>query len=249
MGREISELRSAVGDLQARQALAGPSPTATGSAALDQLRAQVADQLRHTLSAELGPRMLREIEEKYSTQVRGSASLDELRRRLEGSKARLSAELESLTNRGNLNLVIGVITTLGAIGVLFWMVSGFATATGGAGPAGTIDWQRHLMTFIPRLSVAVFIEVFAFFFLRLYKGTMAEAQLYHRQLNDLAFASAGVELALMSEDRQALAKAAEHLMPNEAAPASGAAAKVAKSVDATELVKAVTELVQKALPK
>ena len=94
------------------------------------------------------------------------------------AETRLLKEISILGRRGNLNLVIGVLTTGFAVGLLAYMVLTAKVTFN--------TWPSLLSHYIPRLSTVVFIEVFSFFFLRLYRNSLQEIRYYQDQLTDLA---------------------------------------------------------------
>ncbi len=87
---------------------------------------------------------------------------------------RLKAEISALARRGNLNLVIGVLTTTIAVGLLAYMVLGVTE---------TLESVPEMVQYyVPRVSTAAFIEVFSFFFLRLYRSSLEQIRYYQDEL-------------------------------------------------------------------
>lgn len=113
------------------------------------------------------------IEAEYRKELRNRDMEREIGRTLQ----RLNAEIGALGRRGNLNLVIGIVTTTaGLISLAYFVVThGMAT------PSTT----TFLMNFLPRLSLVIFIELFAFFFLRLYKATLAEIKYFQNEMTNI----------------------------------------------------------------
>ncbi len=103
---------------------------------------------------------------------------------------RLSGEIEVLGRRINLNLVIGVLTTFGSLGVLGALVFGSDHTS------GSIDWGYV----VPRVSLAVFVEAFAYFFLRLYKSGLEDLKYYENEITNLEAWALAAEIALVTED-------------------------------------------------
>ncbi|TOL29113.1 hypothetical protein CGH99_25420, partial [Vibrio parahaemolyticus] len=68
---------------------------------------------------------------------------------------RLMREIDSLTRRGNLNLIIGVLTTLVAVVILASTVlSGEKQLTN----------DELISYYLPRITLSLFVEIFSFFF-------------------------------------------------------------------------------------
>jgi hypothetical protein len=102
-----------------------------------------------------------------------------LERRFGSTRHRLEREIQALNRRGNLNLAIGVAVTIGAMFLLVYLVSA------GHGTKFS-DLSEVLSFYIPRISTVVLIEVFAYFFLSLYKQNLAEIKYYQNELTTLA---------------------------------------------------------------
>jgi hypothetical protein len=105
---------------------------------------------------------------------------------------RLFAQIALLRKRGNLNLALGVAITLLASGVLVWTLPPASSALG--------KTTEVLSYYIPRISTIAFIEVFAFFFLRLYKTTLAEEKFYQNELTSRTARQTALEAALLSKN-------------------------------------------------
>ena len=127
------------------------------------------------------------LDQRYARAARDAAHVAQVRRNFDESFLRLRNEVAALTRRGNLNLVIGTLTTAVAVGLLLYMLV----------PARTIStWPDLLSHYVPRLTTVIFIEVFAFFFLRLYKGSLAQIQYYQNELTTLALNWSAFELGV-----------------------------------------------------
>jgi len=110
----------------------------------------------------------------------------ELRRQAKGKFAdniysdsvdRLAAEIASLTRRGNTNLVLGSATTTIGLGLL-----GYFVLRTEAGNADVMNFAQH---FLPRISLIILIQIFAFFFLKLYKSSLEEIKYYQNEITSL----------------------------------------------------------------
>jgi hypothetical protein len=173
---QLARLKSDIAALRADKSLGQPA-----------ISADLVQQLRESITSELTA----SVEQKLSSEALSKAQLQEIRSTFANSYTRLSQALSELNRRGNLNLVIGVITTFLAATVLAYtalQAPAFTTAT------------QILAHYIPRLSTIVFIEVFSFFFLRLYKATLAESKFYQVELLSLATADIALQAALKSAD-------------------------------------------------
>ncbi|SHN45512.1 hypothetical protein [Chitinophaga sp. CF418] len=125
-------------------------------------------------------------DEKYAGTVR---HLIELQQELKG-------QISRLIKNSNLNLVIGIVTTVMAILVL----------------GLSIYYQQKMITtidllqyFIPRVSTVIFIEVFSFFFLRLYKNNLSEIKYFQNEITNLNFKLCALKSAIQLGDNETTA--------------------------------------------
>jgi hypothetical protein len=101
---------------------------------------------------------------------------------------RINGELIRLRKSANLNLVIGTLTTILAITALGYEVfkSEFEIT----------DTVKLLTHYLPRLSLIIFIEVFAFFFLKLYKATLSDIKYFNNEKTNIDFKLTALKTAL-----------------------------------------------------
>lgn len=155
----------------------------TSQALSDDDKAKMLQALKDQFAA----RLVQETEQHQSEVMAERLGLIPIRRSLEFSGNRLRDELAVLNRRGNLNLVIGTLTTLAAVGLLIYMVMGHDSEL--------TTFTGLLSYYVPRVSTVVFIEIFGFFFLRLYKTGLSEMKYYQNELTTLALISVSVEMA------------------------------------------------------
>lgn len=105
--------------------------------------------------------------------------------------SRLESEVQNLAKRGNINLILGMATTLTGLSILGYSV--FNAPTLGS----VIDLAAH---FIPRISLVLLIEVFAYFFLKLYKQGLGEIKYFQNEITNIE--SKFLALRLSSESGQ-----------------------------------------------
>lgn len=103
-------------------------------------------------------------------------------RPFEATRKRLRDEIELLARRGNLNLTIGVLTTIVGVVALACVVLSQPEFPTHADSASSFVFFTSLLS---RLSVAIFIEVFAFFFLRLYKSGLEDIRYYQNEITNI----------------------------------------------------------------
>lgn len=156
---------------------------------------QLENELVHAPQKALAPEEHQQFVAQVTQRIQDSANetfLDELRQKLRESEfaftittrseetlRRIYREIDSLTRRGTLNLVLGVVTAVSGIVLLSYVVLGEARPT-----ATLTDFTT---TFLPRLSIVTIIEVFAYFFLRLYKSSLNEIKYFQNEATNIEF--------------------------------------------------------------
>lgn len=107
---------------------------------------------------------------------------------------RLTREIENLGSRANTALSIGIAATLGAGAALIWFVG----QVSGGPITDPIAWAEQ---FIPRLVVVVFIEVFAYFFLRLYRNGIYEIKYFQNEITNIEAKLIALRAAIVAKDK------------------------------------------------
>ena len=146
-----------------------------------------------------------------------------------GTMQRLYSELGAQTRRGNLNLVIGVLTTGVAIAIL--AILAFSA------PPAELTWLSLALHFVPKIAISIFVQVFAFFFLKLYKNGLLEIRSYHDEITKVSLQWVAVQVAISSEEPTSKAALSKDLF-------SATAAMTDSKVDAAEADVKTDKLVQ-----
>lgn len=95
----------------------------------------------------------------------------------EDMSERLKIEINNLTQRSNLNLAIGLVTSLAGLIIL-----GIINFIKSPDHSGLTDFFTY---YSPKLSLIIIIEIFGYFFLRLYKNSLEEIRYYHNELTNI----------------------------------------------------------------
>ena len=169
-------------------------------------RAEISRSIKSQITQDVASDILKEIAESGKTRF-SQSDIAELRSRYGQAKERLSQEVSALSRRGNLNLVIGGVTTISAVALLAYIVLN-ADAT-------HRDLESLAWHYVPRLSVAVFIEVFSFFFLRLYRNSLDEIKFFQNEITNIDSRVIALEAAIMAQDYEALRKLIDELARTE----------------------------------
>lgn len=137
---------------------------------------------------------------------------------------RLNEELSSLTRRGNLNLLLGIITA--TIGILllgeFVLSDGRSTigivssTTGTKTPIEDEDiLEFFTINFLPRVSLVILIEIFAYFFLRLYSNSLMEIKYFQNEITNLDTKFLALQTAVSLGDKKSIEEIISQLAQTE----------------------------------
>lgn len=120
--------------------------------------------------------------------------------------SRLGREVQDLARRGNLNLILGILTTLVGLSVLGYSVF--------YSPISHVP-EELFAYFVPRVSLVILIEVFAYFFLKLYKQSLAEIKYFQNEITNIESKQLAIQLAMRTEDPSLRIRVVEELAKTE----------------------------------
>jgi len=136
------------------------------------------------------------------------------------TRSRLLNEMSNLSRRANLNLAFGTMTTLLAgIGLIYFVLFQSLSFLGGGVTTGNISeialpWIV-VSHYLPRLAVIVFAEIFAYFFLRLYKTSLPDLKYYQNEITNVEMRLAALKAAILLKQNESLASVIENLSKTE----------------------------------
>lgn len=134
------------------------------------------------------------IESNYKEEAIKNKKINNLINYIENNSSRLDNEIARLRKSANLNLVIGSLSTFLAILCLvyevFYNEIDFAETT------------KVLSHYIPRISLVIFIEIFAFFFLKLYKANLYEIKYFNNEKTNIDFKIFSLKTAIYYDDKE-----------------------------------------------
>jgi uncharacterized membrane protein YuzA (DUF378 family) len=105
---------------------------------------------------------------------------------------RLTEEIHALGKRSKVNLIIGSLTAFAGVSIFMLFV---------LERSGDVTSQAYLVKeFAPRISLVIVIEIFAYFFLGLYKSNLSEIKHFHNELTNVEQRHMALEEAVASAD-------------------------------------------------
>ncbi|EFE1356481.1 hypothetical protein ACVF45_20050 [Escherichia coli] len=119
---------------------------------------------------------------------------------------RLESEIDRLNRRGGLNLAIGTIIALtGILSLAYFLYSAPDIVDG-------VDFFIH---HLPKLSFVIVVELFAYFFLRLYKNGFDEIKYFQNEITNIEMKAMSLKYAQEFKNEDIIKELAMHLMKTE----------------------------------
>ncbi len=155
----------------------------------EQERKSILDATKESLQEQMSEETLKQFELLYSANALATHNRKALAARFMMCRNRLEREVSSLNRRGNVNLTLGFIATCLALGVLAWISFQLPSLS------DELNWGDLVTRYLPRVTLAIFIQVFAFFFLRLHKSTLTETKYFQNEITNLDMYGISLEAA------------------------------------------------------
>jgi hypothetical protein len=117
---------------------------------------------------------------------------------LESARLRLEAHITSLRNASILNLFVGI--GIAAAGIFVLYTAFVDIEKFGASPERTISsTDFFIFTLLPRISATLFIQIFAYFFLLMYRSNLSDIRYFQNEMTNLDAYATAITLSLRSE--------------------------------------------------
>ncbi|MEH4662243.1 hypothetical protein [Phytobacter diazotrophicus] len=159
--------------------------------------------------------------EKLRNQIKDNLGIERLSELSYDITRRLRREITDLRLRSNINLLIGMSITAGGLYLLWTTVSIVDSSEllkqlASEGNESNYKFIKNMMLpIIPRVMLVVFVEVFAYFFLRLYKNGLAEIKYFQNELTNVESKLAAVEFSFVTNNQDGLRASIESLSKTE----------------------------------
>lgn len=170
-------------------------------------RSELVADLKAQLSAEANAAILSDLKVQVAAGYAADVRDRDLLQRFDESRSRLFKEVEALGRRGNLNLSFGALITL--TGLVLLGMSVFSEMSEAK------DWWALVSHFVPRLTLVIMIELFAFFFLSLYRTSLEEIKYFQNELTNVEAKQIALRAALSYGDQPMVADIVAKLATTE----------------------------------
>lgn len=189
-GEPTRELQALIQEIRGLRASTSPSPPSLSEAVEREVLNLYQKALDDKFAVKISTQLQSLVREKFNHEVEFEAA-----RYLQDVNVRLSAASSTVSARGFLNLVLGILSAAAALYVLqqaIWLLKP-EQLTGL--PLSTVIYLTAT-----RVSLALVITLVSYFFLSLYKKSLEDAKFYQNEMTDMSSRAAALQLALYMGD-------------------------------------------------
>lgn len=129
--------------------------------------------------------------------------------------SRLKNEIELLTKRGNLYITIGSVITVAGGVILYFTVKDFILSYASANETNDVINKHDILSITARVSIILFIEVFAYYYLRLYKNIMDNVKFYQNEISNMELKLLALHAIENNDNNEALKTLTDELARTE----------------------------------
>lgn len=131
---------------------------------------------------------------------------NEIKHSFLASEERINNEIKNLKRRATVNLSWGVVLSSAALLFFFFLIYNEEIGK---------NLEQVFLHFVPRLGLVVFVELLAYFFLRLYKTSLVSIQYYHNELTNIETKKIAAIVAIKHCDEAKIWQTVESLLKVE----------------------------------
>lgn len=180
----------------------------------DEDKQQLLDQFKASVNDNFKQELVAEIESKYAKAIAEQLHADSITGIFENTRRRLLDEIDALGRRGNLNLVLGTITSFFGIMTLMYVVL-IASSGNSNDSVRTTDTSHFLISNIPRITLVLFMQLLGFFFLKLYRSGLETIKYFQNELTNVELKFLSLTAAMMSKNEKSLASLVANICKTE----------------------------------
>jgi len=154
-------------------------------------------------------------------QIEKDSTLEKLMSSSQLIRSRIMREISDLRLRANINLILGMLITIGGL-YLLWTTVSIVDASkllkqfAIEGDESNFKFIKSLiLPIVPRVLLVIFVEIFAYFFLRLYKEGLSEIKYFQNELTNVELKLVSVEYAYVTNTMESLKEGLKNLSQTE----------------------------------
>lgn len=135
--------------------------------------------------------LINKLDERFKNNIRTEFISNSIINELNPLTKNVEKYIDRIQRNSIVNLFIGILGTVTAITILAFSILTNKTF---------LDLQSFIIHFLPRFTFVIFIQLFAFFFLRLYKNNLEDAKYFQNELTNLTAKSSSIKISYLMGD-------------------------------------------------
>lgn len=167
---------------------------------------KVEELLYNKVVSNLESSLITKLDERFQNNIRAEFIINSIITELTPLTKNIEKYIDRIQRNSIVNLFIGIIGTIAAITIL-----AFAILTNKQ--FGNL--QDFFIHFLPRFTFVVFIQLFAFFFLKLYKNNLEDAKYFQNELTNLTAKSSSIKISYLLGNEDKVAEIIKELATTE----------------------------------
>lgn len=168
---------------------------------------ELISSIKESVDSNITSELLSSIDKQYSTGALKKNNLQQLLELYKNTERRMRELLYELDRKAKLNLFVGSITTFAAILGLAYIV--FSTEQ------SFNDITGSLNHYIPKISFIILIEIFSFFFLKLYKQNLEDIKYHNNELTNIDSKIIALKAAIFIDEKESIKQVVSELSKTE----------------------------------
>lgn len=152
-------------------------------------------------------KFIESLEAKFGNNISYETRTRRILKDIDSIDTRISREITRLTKSANINLAFGTVVTLFAVSFLGYEILYKEKEYN--------NLTSLLSHYIPRVSFVILIEVFAFFFLKIYKATLFDIKYYNNEKTNIDFKIIALKSAIANQDDELIKTVIEVFLTTE----------------------------------
>ena len=151
-------------------------------------------------------RVVEKLEDRFKKNIEAEFISSAIAKEVSLLTGNIEKYIGRIQRNSSVNLVIGIIGTVTSIFILSLSIISDKPLS---------DIQSFLMHFLPRITFVIFIQLFAFFFLRLYKNNLEDAKYFQNELTNISAKSAALKIAYITDNKERFSEIIKDLSTTE----------------------------------
>lgn len=150
--------------------------------------------------------LINKLDARFQNNIKSEFIITSIINELNPLTKNIEKYIDRIQRNSIVNLFIGIVGTITAITILAFAILTNKQFT---------NLQDFFIHFLPRFTFVVFIQLFAFFFLKLYKNNLEDAKYFQNELTNLTAKSSAIKISYLMGNTEKVAEVIKELSMTE----------------------------------